>query len=99
MSDILAADYAGHDLAVVPATTGTFLELYILSNVQIVGVMIQIRSNVIDNLMSDRQNRVGPCLRQAFLAEKLLNERIFVRFVRGPAIKEMSLIFLPCTYY
>lgn len=54
MSDILTTNYARYDLAVISAIAGTFLELYVLSNIQIVCIMIQIRSYLIDYLMCDR---------------------------------------------
>jgi len=100
MSNILTTNYARHDLAVISAITGTLLELYVLSDIQIICIMIKIRSNMIDYLMCYRQNRIRPCLRQAFLAKKLLDERIFVRFVCRPIrYKERNIVYFSIIFY
>lgn len=95
MSDILAANYAGHDLAIVSAAAGTLFELHVLPNVQIISIVIQVRPDMIDYLMRDGQNCIRPGLRQAFLTKQLLNKRIFVRLVRRSK-RYISLISLLC---
>lgn len=93
MRDVLAADHAGHDRAIVPAAAGTLFKLHVLPDVQVLGVVIQIRPDVIDYLMCDRQYRAGPSLREALFTQQLLDEGVFVRLVRGSAVSKRCLLF------